>query len=122
MSKHIFSQQLDDQRYEVQIGWDKPTQEYYGLIIGWVQDSDCEEGGYFDDLVWSNKYTSKDALTLNDIANEITQRGFTLPDTLLDNVEQDRLRNAVNEFRFYDDPPAMNSQPQASQYPLFDMP
>ena len=51
MSKHIFTQELDNQRYEVQIGWDKPTQEYYGLILGWVKDTDCDDGGYFDDLL-----------------------------------------------------------------------
>ena len=99
MSQHIFTQTLGTQTYEIQVGWDRPTQEYYGQILGWVASHNNNQSGYFDDLVWCS--LSSGPLSLEAIAEEITGRGFTLPDGLLDNVRNDRYHNAANVMRFY---------------------
>jgi len=103
MSKHIFEQTIDDQTYEVQIGWDKPLQRYYGVISPWVEGSEMDDGGYFDscDPAWSNLFSGRD-LGLDEIVDACTDRGLTMPETLLDNVVDDRLRNAVNEITLYE--------------------
>ena len=103
MSKHIFEQTLNNQTYEVQIGWDKPLQRYYGVISPWVEDHEYEEGGYFDtaEPVWSNLYFAHD-VSLEDIVTACEELVLTLPNGLLDNVVNDRLRNAVNEVTVYE--------------------
>ncbi len=103
MSKHIFEQVVAGGRYEVQIGWDKPTQQYYGMILEWVEDKETPDGGYYDFPVWSDMDESLAPLSLETIAEKITQRGFTIPGDLLQNVVSDKWRNAVNEFKFYTD-------------------
>ncbi len=102
MSKHIFEETLNGQKYEIQLGWDNPLQRYYGVIIGWVLDTDADDGGYFDDLVWSNIYQTPHLCSLQQIATEITKRGFTIPEGLLDNVYHDKTHNISNQRRFYE--------------------
>ena len=102
MSKHIFEQTIEGQTYEVQLGWDKPMQVFYGVISPWVEDETWEEGGYFDDPVWSNLFVEKN-LPLGEIEEECCRRGFTIPDGLLENVVSDMVRNAVNEVKYYGD-------------------
>lgn len=104
MSKHIFEQEIEGQRHEVQIGWDKPTQQYYGMILGWMNDPLSQENGYYDDLIWSTicHYPMTQSPSLEDIEQDITQRGFNIPDGLLNTVREDRFRNAVNEMTFYE--------------------
>lgn len=100
MSKHIFEQSVDGNRYEVQIGWDKPCRRFYYVISPYLTEG--EYAGDLDDPVDSNLYLSDpDSLTLADIQAACERRGITLPPDLLGNVEQDRLRNAVNERRVY---------------------
>ncbi|MFK8034414.1 MAG: hypothetical protein AB8B94_09750 [Hyphomicrobiales bacterium] len=103
MSKHIFEQTVGDQSYEVQIGWDKPLQRYYGVISPWAEDPDMEEGGYFDDCdpTWSNLFLSSD-IGLEDVADACEKLGLIIPDGLLENVVDDMLRNAVNEITIYE--------------------
>lgn len=103
MSKHIFEQDIEGQRCEVQIGWDKPTQQYYGMILGWVNDPLSREDGYYDDLIWSTMchYPMAQSPLLEDIEQDITQRGFNILDGLIDNVREGRRRNAVNEMTCY---------------------
>ena len=104
MSKHIFTATIDQKNYEIQIGWDKPTQEYYGMILGFTEDPTEENGGYFDDMIWSSMFSTPPIYTLEDIENEISKRGFIIPEGLLTNVVLDMHRNAVNEHRFYNQP------------------
>lgn|GEM_PF-2414511 len=102
MSKHIFDQRIEGQLYEVQIGWDKPLQAFYGVISPWVEREEEGEEGYFDDPIWSNlNYDKK--LTLEEIADACRTRGFIIPEGLLENVGADQRRNAVNEVTFYDE-------------------
>ena len=103
MSKHIFEQTVDDQTYEIQIGWDKPLQRYYGVISPWVEDDECEQGGYFDNCepTWSNLYLSGD-VGLEDIITACEELGVNIPEGLLENVVNDMFRNAVNEVTCYD--------------------
>ena len=108
MSQHIFEQTVHGQHYEVQIGWDKPLQCYYGMIVGWVEDNDCEERGYFDHLIWSNLYDGGQYYRLEAIAQEITRRGFQIPEGLLFNVTQDQRNNTVNKMVFYDCPSSLH--------------
>ena len=100
MSKHIFEQTINDQTYEVQIGWDKPCQRFYGVISPWVEDVEYEEGGYFDDPLWSNIFYQK-SFALEDIVHICEEYGFTLPDGLVEKVYLDQQRNAVNEITYY---------------------
>lgn len=102
MSKHIFEQTVDDQTMQVQIGWDRPMQNYNGVISPWVEDADMEEGGYFDDCdpLFSNLF-SLQKLSLDEITEELTNRGLVIPDGLLNNVINDQWRNAVNEITVY---------------------
>lgn len=102
MSKHIFEQTIDEQTYEVQIGWDKPMQWFYFVISPWVDDLEMVEGGYFDDPIACNLFREK-PYTLEEITEECTSRGFTLPDSLLENVLADKRRNAINEVTLYDE-------------------
>lgn len=112
MSKHIFNQTLGNQKYEIQIGWDKPLQEFYGTILGFIEDTGSDGDGYFDDLIWSSIFLKSRPFDLEPIITEITGRGFLIPDGLIDNVKADRCRNAVNEHTFYDAPaPKLASHP-----------
>lgn len=101
MSKHIFKQEVAGIKHEIQIGWDKPLQHYYGTILA-AFDEDTPEGKtYYDDIIWMNIFPPV-VYSLEGIAQEITKRGFTIPDRLLDNVSEDRYNNAVNKFQHYD--------------------
>jgi len=103
MSKHIFEQTVDDQTMQVQIGWDRPMQNYYGVISPWVEDADMEEGGYFDDCdpLFSNLFSPK-KLSLDEIAEEVTKRGLIIPDGLLNNVINDQWHNTANKITIYE--------------------
>ena len=109
MSQHIFEQSINDRRYEIIMGWDKPLQCYYGVILGWIEDDEFEEGGYFNDVIWSGMRRPND-LSLETMALTITNHGFTLPDGFLDHIKQDRQRNAVNETTHYDPQPPRYSE------------
>ena len=101
MSKHIFKQTLGETDYEIQIGWDKPLQQYYGAIFAEVEE-EIEAGKiYYDEIVWMNIFTPV-VYSLEEIAREITQRGFTIPNRLLENVREDCINNMVNKFQHYD--------------------
>ncbi len=104
MSKHIFNQLLNNQKYEIQIGWDKPLQEFYGTILGFIESTDNDCDGYFDDLIWSSIFLKNRPCDLEPIIKEIIDRGFLIPDGLIDNVKADSCRNSVNEYTFYDAP------------------
>ena len=101
MSKHIFEHTQDEQTYEIQLGWDKPLQRYYGVISPWVEDDEMDEGGYFGDPLWSTALSGR-ALGLDDIADTLIEKGFRIPNGVLNNVVDDQLRNAVNEVTVYD--------------------
>lgn len=100
MSKHIFEQTVGTTKYEVQIGWDKPCQRYYFVISPFIEDG--EFAGEVDDPVASNLYLpNPDAITLEHIKAVCEDYGLILPKDLLENVEDDRCRDAVNERRVY---------------------
>ena len=102
MSKHIFEQTKQGRRYEIQLGWDKPLQQYYGMILGWAVDPEFRRGGYFDEIIWSTIDALPAGYSLENIAAAITQRGFTIPPGLLDNVRHDKTYNISNQWRFYE--------------------
>jgi len=102
MSRHIFKQAVDQVYYLIQIGWDKPCQRYYGVVMQWVEEVQETEAGYFDDEnpVWSNLFFDHD-FSLEEIAAECSKLGIKVPHGLLENVREDKSRNAVNLLKFY---------------------
>lgn len=108
MSKHIFNQSVNGAPYEVQIGWDKPLQQYYANILAIVAEGEPEDEDYNECLTWSDCESSKWPMSLDDIVREITNRGFDIPNGLLNNVLIDRQCDAVNQYRFYDTHPEGN--------------
>ena len=37
MSQHIFEQTVNGQKRRVQLGWDKPCQMFYGIVLEWIE-------------------------------------------------------------------------------------
>lgn len=33
MSQHIFQQTVNENKYRIQMGWDKPCQRFYGVVF-----------------------------------------------------------------------------------------
>lgn len=97
MSQHIFQQTIDGKAFEIQIGWDKPCQRFYGVVSTWVHDDTEYCDGYWDDdqPVWSNLHHTGD-LTLDAITREIGKLGIKIPERILQYVLIDQRYNIVN--------------------------
>ena len=96
MSKHAFDQTVGDTTYDVQIGWDKPTVSFYFNV------SVIGDNGEIGTPVASNLYLpAHHCLTLKEIEQVLEDFGIVLPSGLLQNVENDRINNAVNQFHVY---------------------
>lgn len=118
MSKHIFHQSVNGAPHEVQIGWDKPLQQYYANILAIVADDEPLGEDHEECLVWSDCDYGVWPMSLTDIIHEVTRRGFSIPDGLLANVMQDCRDNAVNQYCFYEPPQNINSSPPFTPSPL----
>lgn len=101
MSKHIFKQTVNGREHEIQIGWDRLLQQYYGTIIAAIEVDTPEGKTYEDDVIWMNIF-SPVVYSLEGIAQKIVKRGFTIPDGLLENVREDRYNDAGNTVQDYD--------------------
>lgn len=114
MSQHIFTRAVGDHRYFIQMGWDKPLQMYHAVVFKWIEDSMHIGNGYWDqdNPVWSSVFEDRQ-LSLQDIADTVTELGIDLPENILQNILNDRFRNAVNEQTHYSE--AKNPKRQALQ-------
>lgn len=103
MSKHIFIQKLEGIEYQLQLGWDKFCQYYYCVISKWMVDASFEDGGYFDDEnpIYSNLDTSL-VQTLELLVDICLSLGFIMPEGIVENIKQDKQKNAVNRVVIYE--------------------
>lgn len=97
MSQHIFNTTVDDQNCEVQIGWDRPMQNYYFVISPVLVIDDVEE---LDDPIDSNLHRAK-PFSLVEIMAHMEDKGIVLPEGLVDAVRTDRINNACGEIHYY---------------------
>ena len=94
MSKHIFDAQAGAKFYTVQIGWDKPTVNYYYDI--------CEvQGGVDVEPPVSSSMSDTDHVSLSHIIKQCSVFGITVPVGLIEAVKADRTSNTVNAITHY---------------------
>ena len=100
MSRHVFEQEIEGKRYQVIIGWDRPVQQHFGMILEW---GDFASGSGFCILepVWSSLELTPESCLLEEIREEITRWGFEIPDDLLRNAVRDQRLDTGNQNTFY---------------------
>lgn len=97
MSQHIFNAVVENQNCEIQIGWDRPMQNYYFVISPVLVIDEVEE---LDDPIASNLDRVK-PYSLVEIMQFMNEKGVILPDGLADAVRNDRINNACGEIKYY---------------------
>lgn len=92
MSQHTFTSETNCSQFvEVQIGWDKPMQQYYCVI------SPLDDKGELDDPLYSNLYEKYPAtLDLSYFIKICNDYGVSVSKTVVDAVKQDKKDNIVN--------------------------
>lgn len=95
MSRHIFEQQstIDGDTYRVQMGWDKPLQQFYCVI--WVLPEEEES-------IYSNLYDSTPEKSLWYFEKQVIEYGLTIPEGMLLEIVQDERDNVVNKTKHWD--------------------
>lgn len=89
MSQHHFERKIDGQVYAVQIGWDKPLQHFYCVIIR------------ADEIIYSNLFEFEKR-NIDYYVEKLNEFGIELPKGLYDEVIADQLNNVVNRVEWWD--------------------
>lgn len=86
MSQHFYSKTIGDIKYTVQLGWDKPLQQFYCVI----ESSQDEDDPFYSNLLEPNNPPLQHYV---DLCSSI---GIDLPSQMIEEVISDSKTNAVN--------------------------
>lgn len=101
MSRHIFEQTQGGKRYRVIMGWDRPLQQFFGMILEETEFEDGESEFCSLEPHWSSLDLEGFDGSLEIVRVEIASRGFQIPDEMLKRLVGDRAENVGNRNTTY---------------------
>ena len=101
MSRHIFEQRIEGKPYQIIIGWDRPVQQYFGMILEWMELENGESGYCSLEPCWSTLYLEGFRGDLETIFREIQSWGMKIPEGLLSGLVSDREGDIGNRVTYY---------------------
>lgn len=116
MSQHIYPARVDGHGVQVQIGWDKPMQEFYLVIEYDTPIPDLANRGEVLEYLYSNlsdmvlRLKPERATDLGYFAQVLAGLGLPPIESVMNEVRRDRMHNAVNRVVRYDAQGVVQSQ------------
>jgi hypothetical protein len=103
MSKHVFKGLLGGKIHSFQLGWDRPMCAYYFDVFPYTKECHCKSVEEIEACQCIGEpVTTIMSPHFDDISKMMKDLARTPPEKLYENMKNDRKRNIVNEFKFYE--------------------
>lgn len=98
MSKHFFKAETVDGLLQVQMGWDKPTQNFYCVVFK-LEDEERESLTTWEEPIYSN--LNEPPQSLEYYVSVCSKLGLNIPEDMVNTILWDCEFDIVNEERHW---------------------